>query len=254
MKVKQYLVNGWVSPITEGWHLQIPPTREAVYADAQLDDYVHPPNASFEHSPPVKLALEARFSHQRMTGTSGFGFWNHPFGDRGDIREPPCSVWYFNASSESDMRTRRDTVGWGFKAATLDSGQWLAHFPQGVLRAANLIGKVLLRMRPVARIFMAGTQTMVRASETLLTDGLHSEGPVSITNWHRYEIDWQRTHADFFVDGQLVLHAPSPPLGPLGFVAWVDNYRAVAANGRYEFGYLASDHDQWLEIRGLKIE
>ncbi|NJN18079.1 MAG: hypothetical protein HC822_18330 [Oscillochloris sp.] len=64
------------------------------YSDAQIDDYqVRAPH--FLHRPPLRLSLQARFSHPaaELSGTAGFGFWNYPsaFPPR-----PPQAVWFFS--------------------------------------------------------------------------------------------------------------------------------------------------------------
>ena len=43
-----------------------------------------------------------------------------------------------------------------------------------------------------------------------------------------------------------------PPRSPLGFVAWVDNYRATAGGSRrYEFAYVDVTQEQWMELQFL---
>jgi hypothetical protein len=75
-----------------------------------------------------------------------------------------------------------------------------------------------------------------------------------MTAWHTYVLEWQYREALFWVDGALVLRAPQPPTGPLGFVPWLDNQYAVATpRGTLRFGTVASG-PQWFEIHSVRIE
>jgi len=74
-----------------------------------------------------------------------------------------------------------------------------------------------------------------------------------LTEWHEYALEWRAEEARFRVDGALVLAAPDPPRGPLGFVAWIDNQYAVATpRGALRFGTLASGRE-WLALDWLRI-
>jgi hypothetical protein len=221
--------------------LTLPPVGDGHYADAQLDNYAHPPKSEFFNRAPMRLTVRARFSHSAMAGTCGFGFWNHPFGLRGEVLAPPCNVWFFNASAHSNLQVLRGSRGYGFKAAMLDSGSWMPRLPGWLLRAANGIANAAMRLPVLPGLMLAGAQRAVCAAERDL-DG------IDLTAWHEYCIDWCKHEAGFFVDGCEVLRAPKPPGCALGFVAWVDNYRAVAANGNYAFGYVACAEEQWMEI------
>jgi hypothetical protein len=223
------------------FRLTLPPVGDSHYADAQLDDYAHPPASQFFDRAPLRLTVRARFSHSAMAGTCGFGFWNHPFGPRGEVLAPPCNVWFFNASEHSNMQVLRGSRGSGFKAAVLDSGSWMPRLPDQLLRMANGIANAALRLPVLPGLMLAGAQRAVRATERDLEN-------IDLTAWHDYRIDWLKHEAAFFVDGAEVLRAPKPPKCALGFVAWVDNYRAVAANGNYAFGYVACAEQQWMEI------
>jgi len=229
--------------------LTIPPASSAVYTDAQLDDYDHPAR-HFSNRAPRKVHIRARFSHPvgALKGTAGFGFWNHPFTQDGGLVAPPATIWFFYASPESDLRVAPGKPGHGFKAATLDSlplatdnadqasaasGGWLTH---AILAAGNLA----LRLPLLSRLALGAAQRIVRASEAPLN--------LDLTAWHDFGLDWERDTAIFYVDGREVLRAPKPPRGPLGFVAWIDNYYAKAAGGQYAFGYVDVPEAQWLEI------
>lgn len=240
-----HLVNGGrVEPFEDGWRLQLPPTAESHYSDAQLDDYDIAAR-DFLHRPPVRLRLWARFSSNALKGTAGFGFWNHPFGQEGQVMAAPRNVWFFHGSPESDLRVVRGVPGHGFKAAMLNSPEMAASgrlvMPSWLSRMLNRV----LAIRPLAHVAMAAAQAVVRADESILD--------LDMTAWHHYEIDWRLDEAVFRVDEAVVLRVAKPPQGPLGLVIWIDNYKAIAAEGRYEFGYVACDREQWLEVRDVQL-
>jgi hypothetical protein len=57
------------------------------------------------------------------------------------------------------------------------------------------------------------------------------------------------------VDNEILLAAPEPPPGPLGFIAWIDNQYAVASpEGGLRFGLIPTPETQWLEICDLRLE
>ena len=240
--MNHHLINGGrIERAGELYRLIVPPTAHTQYVDAQFDDYAKQLPMRFANRPPQRLRVRARFSHPigGLKGTAGFGFWNHPFGQAGQMLAAPSNVWFFHGSPESDLRVVRGVAGHGFKAATLNAPP----LPPGGGRGARLINgwlDRLLQVPAISRLLMATAQRVVQAHERLLK--------LDITQWHTYEIDWQRQQAIFRIDGEEVLRAAKPPGGPLGFVAWIDNYKAIAADGRYEFGYIALAQTQWLEL------
>lgn len=247
--LKPHLVNGGRVEETEaGWRMILPPCAPDAYSDAQLDDYDHGQPRAFVNHPPRALRVRARFSHDRgaLKGTAGFGFWNHPFSREGDVIAPPRNLWFFFGSQESDLRVVPGVAGHGFKAALLNTpplpvsaGGRAGPLTRMVNRAANLA----LRARPLARLAMAAGRRLVHARERLL-----DEAVPDLRDWHEYEIDWTASRAVLRVDGRVVLDAPRPPPGPLGFVAWIDNYRATAADGQYAWGTVETHETQWLEV------
>jgi hypothetical protein len=247
MKLKHHLVNGGrVECEGDVIRLIIPPTTDAAYTDAQLDDYEHALPRRFVNLPPQRLRLRARFSHPAgvLKGTAGFGFWNHPFTREGGVIEPPRNAWFFYGSPESNMQLMRDLPGHGFKAAALNTplppaeGQGMrANLTKAVMRVGNLA----LRLPGISALALAAARSFVQASETVLA--------LDMTQWHTYELDWLSTDTIFRVDEEEVLRGPAPA-GPLGFVAWVDNYRAVATReGQYAFSYVEVAEEQWVELR-----
>jgi hypothetical protein len=248
MDLREHLVNGGrIEREGEVIRLVIPPTTSAAYTDAQLDDYQHELPRVFRNRPPQHLRIWARFSHPigLMKGTAGFGFWNHPFTREGGVIEPPRNLWFFYSSPESNMQIVRGASGHGFKAAVLNSP-----LPAGegagvrakLMQALIAAGNLALKIPVVSSLALAAAHIMITANEHQLD--------FDMTQWRDYALDWTTDAAIFRVDGQEVLWAAKPPRGPLGFVAWVDNYRATATpDGQYEFAYVDVPEPQWIELR-----
>jgi hypothetical protein len=250
MNLREHLVNGG-RIVRDGdiVRLVIPATSSATYADAQLDDYDHEPPRAFVNRPPQRLNFRVRFSHPTgvMKGTAGFGFWNHPFTREGGVIAPPQNAWFFYGSPESDMQLVRGVPGHGFKAAMLSTplpgsdSQGAGAGLTGLLIAA---GNLALRLPIVSRMALAVAHGLVVAREVMLD--------LDMTDWHEYALDWLADEAVFRVDGSEVMRATRPPRTPLGFVAWVDNYRATASmGGEYAFGFVDVPEPQWIEVQGL---
>jgi hypothetical protein len=196
------------------------------------------------------MSLRARASHAQPRGTLGFGLWNDPFtfslGQGGAGRKLPAapqSVWFFYASPPSDLALDPPAPGHGWKASCLDSPQ----LPALILNALAAAGVVASRVPGLRTIVMSRALAAVRASEAALSVDLH--------DWHTYAFDWGTERASFAVDGARVLEAASPPRGPLGFVAWIDNQYAVASPEKgFRFGLVDVPEEEWLEIEGLRLE
>ncbi len=229
-------------PVTR---FSIPPTTQRAYADAQWDNYHGLRRASFPNRPPLRLTLRARFSHEveQLGGTAGFGFWNNPFTlFGGGFLASPNTLWFFAASPPNDQYLCEGVRGWGWKAATLDTGRWPAWWV--VLAAAPA---VLLTHAPgLGRPIMKLARKMIKAHEHLLD--------VKMTEWHDYELAWNPGEAIFRVDGVEAHRSSHPPAPPLGFVLWIDNQYAVASEtGKLQFGLIAHPEERWLEIENLSI-
>lgn len=214
------------------------------YTNAQIDDYATLTRRAFLWRPPLHIQLTARFSHNEhaLRGTAGFGFWNDPFLMTG-WRPPalPRALWFFFASPPSDLPLADRVPGHGWKASTIDAAQprvwrWAALAPSLPL---------LLRRSAWYRRLWPRVQRDLGVAETLLD--------VSMTEWHEYSIDWNADAARFAIDGQTVLHAPSPS-APLGLVIWIDNqWMAATPTGRFGHGVLPIAATQWLEIADLRL-
>jgi hypothetical protein len=220
------------------------------YGDAQIDDTRRLPRGSFPWRPPLRLRLRARASHAEPPGTLGFGFWNDPFavslGQGGAARRlpaPPRAVWFFYASPPAELGFTPGVPGHGWKAMSLRAPA----VPALLLAPAAAAALLLTRLPPLRSPVMRLALGSVAAAEALLA--------ARLAEWHAYGIDWSPGRVRFSVDDRVVLESPSPPPGPLGFVAWIDNQYAVASpESGLRFGTLPTSDDQWLEIAGLEIE
>ena len=216
------------------------------YSDAQLDDYAGLPRRRFPWSPPLRLAVRARFSHHggELKGTAGFGFWNDPFLMTG-ARLPalPRAIWFFLASAPSNLKLDLSTPGCGWKAATIDALRPVA----GLLAPFAPAAALMMNVRPVYRALWPTIQRALRVRETLVD--------VDVTEWHTYTLGWGDESASFAVDGKPVLENAPSPRGPLGFVMWLDNQYMVATPwGRFRWGLLDVPGSQWLDVDWLTIE
>lgn len=223
-----------------------PATTAAVYTNAQIDDYQDLIRRHFGWQPPLTLTVRARFSHPAgvLRGTAGFGFWNDPFMMTGRRRPAlPRVVWFFYSSPPSNMKLDLNTSGHGWKAGTLDAIRW-SFF---ALLPTAPIAVPLMNIERLYRTFWPIGQRAISVSEA----------PVSaaMTEWHTYDLDWQKQRVRFGVDGQTILDCRTSPRGPLGFVMWLDNqYMVVTPWGAFSSGLVAEPNDQWMEVSDLKIE
>jgi hypothetical protein len=230
--------------------LWVPPTPARHYTNAQLDDYhgfTHSGRRGatrFASGPPVQLSLRARASHVAPIGTMGFGFWNEPFSVSGAILSTPNVVWFFYASPPSDMALAPGVPGWGWKAATLNTGR----LPGLLVAPAALAAIALTRVPGLGRPVMALARRFAVAHEVLLADA-------ALDKWHHYRLDWRTGEALFYVDGVERLRSPAPPNRPLGFVMWLDNQYAIASEaGQFGFGVIPVPEAQWLEVEDFQLE
>ncbi len=226
------------------------PSTPMGYANAQIDDYHRLPRGKFPWRPPLCLSLQARASHIQPLGTLGFGFWNDPFslsiGQGGATRKLPTSpkaLWFFYGSYPNNLPLASNVPGSGWKAASLDSIDLPSILMLPFAACAFILSKV-----PILRGWvMRKALQQVTAFECLLNPPLN--------DWHSYSLTWLSSGASFEVDGEIVLHAPEAPAGPLGFVSWIDNQYAIATpEDGLQFGVLPLKEAQWLEIRDLHLK
>jgi hypothetical protein len=228
---------GQVLPTGDTIRLLRPGASTKQYHNAQLQDYR---SGGLPHQAPLSLRLEARFSHanDELIGTAGFGLWNAPY----QPPRLPKAAWFFFGSPPLELPFAMGVAGNGFKAATLDAANWrfLALLPSAPL------GFLLCRIPSLYRYLWPIGQRALKVSEMALVHDL--------TAWHQYGLDWQAEGVTFWLDGQVIHRSPYSPTGRMGLVIWVDNqYAIVTPQGRLGWGLLASQQDQWLEIKGLSL-
>jgi hypothetical protein len=220
--------------------------QAGVYSDAQLDDY-HAGLTDLKRQwlwrPPLQMQVRARASSRSLTGTAGFGFWNDPFTLSGSVTALPEAVWFFYASPPADMALVPGVPGRGWKAAVVHA----ARVEAVLLGVPTAMAVLWARLTGRAQAAARWVQRISGAHEILLH--------LDWTDWHTYRLEWRRDAATFRVDGDVILRAPDPPRGPLGFVTWVDNQFAVATpRGRFRFGTLDAPGRQWIELDWIRIE
>jgi hypothetical protein len=228
--------------------LEIPAGPAGQYRLAQLDDTARLPRSQFIHRPPVSLRLEGRASAAELPGTWGFGFWNDPFsfslGLGGGTRRLPAlprAAWFFFASRQNYLSLRDDLPAHGALAAGFASPAW-----PSLLLAPGAVFLPLMVFRPLARVARRLLRRLIPQTAAMLD--------VSVTEWHRYEIQWQLGRLVFRVDEHTVLDTRLSPAGPLGLVIWIDNqYAAFPADGRLSYGMLATPAPSWIELRDLTL-
>lgn len=224
-------------------HLLKPSHDARQYHNAQLTDYDH--TRQFKFSPPLRLTVIAEASSANLQGTAGFGFWNHPFSPTDSQLNLPQAVWFFFASSQSDMALAKDVRGHGWKAATFNAKRLPFY---GLLPTAPL-AIPLMNIKPAYDALWSIGQSAIGVRETLLDSQL-------LTEEHTYQIDWLPHKAIFRVDGDIVLEASEGITNnALGFVAWLDNqYAIVTPRGRFGFGFVSAPQAQSLILHEVKIE
>jgi hypothetical protein len=238
--------SGALQPLNGGVRLINRGARSISYSNAQVDDYQGLSRRAFPWSAPLRLTLEARFSHgpSILSGTAGFGFWNDPFMMTGR-RWPtlPRALWFFYSSPPSNMALARDVPGPGWKAATIDAMTW----PFAFLLPAAPLGVLLMRKRSLYRRLWPLGQRAIRVCEATIR--------APMTEWHTYGIDWRRERVQFVVDGETILNCASSPRGTLGLVIWIDNqYMIVTPRGDFGHGLLEFEHEQYLEVGRVSVE
>lgn len=225
------------------------PAKPSGYADAQLDDTAALPRSRFRWQPPLRLHLRGRASHSAPLGTLGFGFWNDPFavslGQGGAARRLPAApraLWFFYASPPADLRFTPGIAGHGWKAM-----QWMTRpMPAAALFTLAPAAVVLSQIRPLRGPVLRRALAQVQGGEAML--------PVDLAEWHTYEIEWQDDHAEFRLDGRVVLRTVISMAGPLGFVAWIDNQYATATpESGFRFGLIPTAETQWLDIDAFEL-
>jgi hypothetical protein len=243
LQIKPYLTGtGRIEVQHTTTRLIVPQAARTQYSDAQLDDRLVHPSKSLIHRPPLRLTLRARFSSQRLLGTAGFGFWNHPLLAPSNPVPLPRAIWFFYASPPSHMDLAMDVPGCGWKAAMID---------------ATTLGAVAMAPLALPVMLLNRSEKWYRRIWPFVQKNLAiEEKPLPLEllpEWHTYSIEWRTNHARFRVDDQIVLETRRAPRGPMCFVAWVDNRLAVVTpTGVFHFGLFDVNEPQWLELEDIK--
>jgi hypothetical protein len=231
----------------KAYRLSIPAGPANTYRLAQLDDYAKNKRSQFPLRAPISLSLSARASSESIPGTWGFGLWNDPFGlslgfGGNPFRLPtlPNAIWFFSASKESYLSFKEDKPGRGFLAQTFRSPKFHPLLiPAGITlpfsrkKSRRLMGQVIRE-----------DGVDLRVGEQLIT----------LTEWHRYKLDWREDQVLFEVDDVQVFESPVSPNSPLGLVIWIDNqYAAFTPEGNIGFGVLENPEPAWLEIKDIDV-
>ncbi len=236
--------HGSVTPTPGALRFTDKPTPHT-YSNAQIADYDYN-RFNLNWQPPLRMSVTAWAATpvEQLRGTTGFGFWNHPFSPDSRRIRLPQAIWFFFAAPPSNMALAHGVPGHGWKAATLDATRPAA------LAIAPLAAPAALLMRiPVLydKLYPP-IQRRLAIDERMLDLNLLGER-------HTYTLDWQHERATFAVDGEPVLQTKYAPRGRAGFVAWIDNqYAVVTPQGKLSFGIVPIDHEQTLIIEHVLIE
>jgi hypothetical protein len=245
----QHIREASVSPIADGWRLDMAAGEHKTYRLAQLDDYSGRRRDRFPQTPPFILRLRARLSSPDIPGTWGFGVWNDPMGfslgfggKPGRLPALPQAAWFMHASlpnwlSFQDVPTPPAN---GFFAGTYRSPNI-----SSLLFTPALLALPLFEIRPISRWLRRLAGRMI-----------HQDGAavdVDVTQWHEYAIAWLDKGCFFTVDGKEVLVTKLAPRAPLGLVIWIDNqFAALTQEGRLGYGTL-ENQAAWMEIEKLSV-
>lgn len=224
----------------------IAPASDREYSDAQITDYAGLARRDYPWSPPLRLTVRAWASHSvnHLRGTAGFGFWNEPFVPTSrSLPRPPRAAWFFFGSPPNNMALAMNVPGRGWKAATLDA----TRLPFWALAPLAPVGFLLMRIPALYRKLWPIGQWALGVAEAPL--------PVDLDTPHTYTLEWRRDGVCWAVDDEIVLQSGHSPAGPLGFIAWIDNqYAVVTPQGRFRFGCVTTEDQQWLALDRVSIE
>jgi hypothetical protein len=237
---RRYVVGGGELMLTEaGLRLELRGAEADVLSVAQMDEGQYATVGGRGWRPPVRLTVRARWSHpaRDLVGTSGFGFWNDPWGPGGFVTSPAW-VWFAHYSPPSHVALSTSSLGHGPRGSALAAPR--------IGRIGLALGNLALRLPGVRRLAVKVAGHAVQSGDVPLM--------LDLCAWHEYTLDWQPTGVTFAVDGTSLGHVAGAPAGPLGFVAWIDNqWAALRPDGAATGGYLSVPATQWLEIAHITI-
>lgn len=217
--------------------LRISPQTAGGYANAQITNYSDRRGLSL--NAPIEVEVRARFDRV-PAGTAGFGFWNAPYGTKLTDLRLPKAAWFFFSSERSNMALAAGRKPNGWKAAVF--APFLPVLLPLLLAAPP--GFLLMRVPALHRaLWPAGQRALGVAEHDLPSDMMFERT--------HYRVRWLHGRTEFYVDGRMVLTAPSPR-GPLGFIAWIDNqYAVVTPQGRFGGGTVEVASEQRLFLDDL---
>lgn len=219
------------------WDLIISPSETPNYSNAMIASYRNRRDFSFAAGSRLELTACAE---KEISGTAGFGFWNHPYGS--GIR-PPRALWFFFASHPSDMPLAMNVPGTGFKCAVFDAGN-LAFY---CLLPFAPVGALLMRIPLLYRMLWPLGQRAIGVDEYRLDTEI-------LKTPRRYGIAWHANEVAFEIDQRVVYRTRRVPRGRLGFVAWIDNqFAVVRPQGTLRFGLTGASHTQQLSIADIVL-
>jgi hypothetical protein len=240
-----------VTPLPNGWRMEVPAGDASAYRFAQLDDYTGLPRGQFSSHPSLTLSLRARSSSNSIAGTWGFGLWNDPLGlslgfGGNPFRLPtlPNAIWFFHASGENWL-SFSDKPGNGFLAQTFRA----PIIPSLLLASLGFLSLPIL----LPNLATHRTRKWLRGlgSRVIREDGIRLS--VAAAQWHGYRLEWSPTRTTFWVDDALVFESPVSPRPPLGLVIWIDNqFAAFTPEGKIGFGVLKNEA-AWLEVENFVL-
>jgi glycosyl hydrolase family 16 len=235
---------GTVTQSDSSLRLTLPAVDDSGYHNAQISDYSK--DRLFNLRPPLKMTITASASHSgdKLRGTAGFGFWNHPFAPNETRFDIPQALWFFFSSPPSKMALAKDMPTNGWKAATFNAKR----LPFFALLPTAPLAIPLMNIPPFYDALWSIGQDAIGVSEAPLDSNLLAEP-------HTYSLDWQVDKVIFAVDGEVVLEASQAiPKNALGFVAWLDNqYAIVSPKGQFGFGLVDVPQAQSLILHQIEL-
>jgi hypothetical protein len=225
------------------FELRLPMLDASGYHNTQISDYDQ--RRQFRLKPPLRLSLKAKASTSNLTGTAGFGFWNHPFAPNERGFRLPQALWFFFSSPPNAMSLAHKMPENGWKAATFNAKRW----PFYALAPTFPLAVPLMNIPAAYDALWPIGQKAIGVSEYHLDKAILEEEV-------EYVIEWRKGSAAFYLDGRLILESRHAiPENALGFVAWLDNqYAIVSPKGKFGFGLMAIPQEQALFMRDVKID
>ncbi len=213
--------------------LNLKSAEDSAYSNMQLDDYTMLSRRNYHWRAPLTMEVKARFIFSdnqenksgEFQGTAGFGFWNNPFSPNTGIHALPESIWFFYASSKSQMVLSKNGFGNGWKAQVVHSIRWVNF----LYFIPTSLAVLLAKFTDITGYSLDWIEKFSGVEEKIIDQDMSS--------WHTYKIEWRKKMSEFYIDDKKIMTSKNSPSQPLGFVAWVDNqYSVVTPKGMIKFG------------------